>query len=67
MKKIDRMILELLDEKPMTAYEISKRLNCSWGTAMNHCLKLERMGLISGKKKHHGFQEKVVWEKIKEV
>lgn len=59
------MILKTLREspKPLSTYEIAKKLGISWSTANTHCYKLKDAGKIDSKEivPKIGAGKKVVW------
>ena len=65
LSDIDKKILNLLKKikKPLSTYQIAKKVNVTWPTAISHCYKLKSMGLIESKLEESKFgpKEKVVW------
>jgi len=65
LSAIDKKILELLKKtkKPLSTYQIAKKSNVTWPTAISHCYKLKSLDLIQSKyeKSKFGLKKKVVW------
>ena len=65
LSEIDKKILELLKKakKPLSTYQVAKKSNVTWPTAISHCYKLKSLGLIKSKyeKSKFGSKEKMVW------
>jgi predicted transcriptional regulator len=65
LSEIDKKILNLLKKlkSPLSTYQIAKKVNVTWPTAISHCYKLKSLGLIENKQEESKFgsKEKVVW------
>ena len=65
MADVSEMILKLLksSKKPLSTYQIAKKLNISWSTANTHCYKLKDEGKIEGKMESAkiGSTKKMLW------
>lgn len=65
LSEIDKKILNLLKKlkKPLSTYQIAKKISVTWPTAISHCYKLKSMGLIESKLEESKFgpKEKLVW------
>ncbi len=61
--KIDEFIVQTLREnkKPMTAYEIAKKLKISWPTVTKHCMNLLLDGKIGREVKSSLSGKKTLW------
>ena len=60
----DKLILDLLKSsgRPLTTYEIAKKLEISWATVNVHCNKLRWQGVIKGEEKiSKTGMKKIVW------
>ena len=64
-KSIESLILEVLrkEKKPLTTYQIAKKLGISWSTANTYCYKLKDRGAIKGEERaaRVGLSKKMVW------
>ncbi len=64
-KSIEQLILDVLrkENKPLTTYQIAKKIGVSWSTANTYCYKLKDKGLIRGEEKSAriGMSKKMVW------
>ena len=62
---IDELTLKVLrdNKKPMTTYEIAKKLGISWSTANIHCHKLKAEGRLISKEEpaRLGTGKRVLW------
>jgi len=65
LSDVDRKILSLLkkSESPLSTYQIAKKINVTWPTAISHCYKLKSMRLIDcrNEESKFGSKQKVVW------
>ncbi|RLI95203.1 MAG: hypothetical protein DRO92_02120 [Candidatus Altiarchaeales archaeon] len=64
LSAVDRLIVNTLknSKKPLSTYQIGKRINISWSTANTHCYKLKAMGKIRMEiVKNHLGQIKMLW------
>ena len=65
MSPLDEEIVKILKqaERPLSTYEIAKKLKISWSTANLHCYKLKAMGVLKSKsvESKFGLKEKMVW------
>ena len=64
LSAVDRLIINTLknSKKPLSTYQIGKRINISWSTANTHCYKLKAMGKIHMEiVKNHLGQIKMLW------
>ena len=59
----DELIVKTLKEskKPLTAYEIAKKLRISWPTATKHCMSLLVEGKIEREVKSSLSGKKILW------
>ena len=59
----DELIVKTLKQgkKPLTAYEIAKRLKISWPTATKHCMNLLLDGKIEREVKSSLSGKKILW------
>jgi len=65
MKSIEKLIVEILkkEKKPLTTYQIAKKLGIAWSTANTYCYKLKDKGIIKGEEKSArvGLSKKMMW------
>ena len=64
LDKVDKLIKEFLKKssRPVSTYDIAKKLNISWSTANTHCYKLMAYGVVEGKNEEVKIGVKrVVW------
>jgi predicted transcriptional regulator len=65
LSDVDKKILDILKKikSPMSTYQIAKKVEVTWPTAISHCYKLKSMGLIESKYEESKFgpKQKVVW------
>lgn len=65
VQSIEKLIVEVLkkEKKPLTTYQIAKKLGIAWSTANTYCYKLKDKGIIKGEEKaaRVGLSKKMVW------
>ena len=65
LSDVDKKILSILKkaEGPLSTYQIAKKINMTWPTAISHCYKLKAMDLIDCRNEasKFGSKQKVVW------
>lgn len=65
IKGVEEAIVELLKKegKPLSTYQIAKKIGVSWSTANTYCYKLKDKGVIKGEEKiaRVGMNKKMVW------
>ena len=61
---VDRLIVNELrkSKRPLSTYQIGKKLNISWSTANTHCYKLKATGKVDMEVvNNHLGQRKMLW------
>ncbi|NPA38497.1 MAG: winged helix-turn-helix transcriptional regulator [Candidatus Nanohaloarchaeota archaeon] len=62
---VEDAIIALLkkEKKPLSTYQIAKKIGISWSTANTYCYKMKDKGLIKGKEQvaKVGMNKKMVW------
>ncbi|MFH1473612.1 MAG: hypothetical protein ABIE55_01840 [Candidatus Aenigmatarchaeota archaeon] len=65
LSDVDKNILNLLKKlkSPLSTYQIAKKINVTWPTAISHCYKLKAMDMIDcrNEESKFGSKQKVVW------
>jgi predicted transcriptional regulator len=66
LSRIDKKILKILKQEPLTTYKVAKKANISWASAISHCYKLKSYGMIEGRpeKPKFGDREAMLWWKF---
>jgi len=63
MQVKDAIIKALKEEgRPLSTYEIAKKIGSSWETASRHLHMLALEGTVKKIKEQKGFRERILWE-----